>query len=136
MKRTSFSLSLLASLLAASAFAELRISAICPRPGVPDENGKESGWVDLVNDGAESVDLAEYELVRVNRGKKLEPGTSKKNLAGGTLAAGGTLRVWTSEEYPNSKDLGGSGNVEVFDGRMVYPAKVNPKKLIMSQSWG
>lgn len=129
MKRlSSFVAFGLAALASASVFAELRISAICPRPGVLDAAGKESGWVDLVNDGSEPVNLAEYELVRVNRGKKLEPGAKKKNLAKGTLAAGATLRVWTSEEYANCKDLGGSGNVEVFDGRMVYPAKVNPKK--------
>ena len=104
------------------------MSAVCPAPSEPDPAGKESGWVDLVNDGAEAVELGEYEFVRVNRGKKLEPGSKKKNLVKGTLAAGATLRVWTSEEYPNCKDLGGSGNVETIDGRVVYPNKVSVKK--------
>lgn len=114
--------------VAATAIAEVRINVVCPRPGVLDEAGKESGWVELVNNGEESAQLNEYELVRVNRGKKLEPGAKKKNLAKLSLGPGETLRVWTSEEYSNCKDLGGSGNVEVFDGRMVYPNKVNPKK--------
>ena len=121
--------SLAAMLLALGAAAELRITEICPKTAeVYDANGLESGWVELYNDGEEPVDLADYELVRVNRGKKLEPGAKKKNLAKLSLGPGETLRVWTSEEYSNCKDLGGSGNVEVFDGRMVYPNKVNPKK--------
>ena len=118
----------LACFATASAFADVRINAVCPRPGARDDLGREYGWVELVNNGDSAADIGEYELVRVNRGKKLEPGAKKKNLAKLSLAPGETLRVWTSEEYPNCKDLGGSGNVEVFDGRMVYPSKVNPKK--------
>lgn len=111
-----------------SVFGAVRIAEVCPRPGVADEAGKESGWVVLVNDGAQSENLADYELVRANRGKKLEAGKASKNLAPAVLAPGENVKIWTSEEYPNCKDLGGSGNVEVFDGRMVYPNKVNPKK--------
>lgn len=123
-----FGIVALLGLAAVCASADVRINVVCPRPGVLDETGRESGWVDLVNKGDEAAQLSEYELVRVNRGKKLEPGAKKKNLAKLSLAPGETLRVWTSEEYANCKDLGGSGNVEVLDGRMVYPNKVNPKK--------
>lgn len=43
--------------VAATAFAEVRINVVCPRPGVLDEAGKESGWVELVNNGEESAQL-------------------------------------------------------------------------------
>lgn len=123
-----FGIVALLGLAAVYASADVRINAVCPRPGGLDETGRESGWVDLVNKGDEAAQLSEYELVRVNRGKELKPGAKKKNLAKLSLAPGETLRVWTSEEYSNCKDIGGSGNVEVLDGRMVYPNKVNPKK--------
>lgn len=37
--------------VAATAFAEVRINVVCPRPGVLDEAGKESGRVELADAG-------------------------------------------------------------------------------------
>ena len=107
----------------------LRISEICPRPDALDPNGKTSGWVELVNYGEEAVDLADYELVRKNRGKEAKAGKPKTNLKSRIVQPGERTLVYTSEEYANCEDLGGNGQVAVFEnGVMVYPAKVNPKK--------
>ena len=107
----------------------LRIGEICPRPDALDPNGRTSGWVELVNCGEEAVDLADYELVRKNRGKAAKAGKPKTNLKSRIVQPGARTLVYTSEEYANCEDLGGSGQVAVFDNDvMVYPAKVNPKK--------
>ena len=113
----------LTGLWGSSAFAELRISEICPKPTGLDPNGKASGWIELWNDGDAAVDLADYELVRANRGKALAP--KGKPLASRTVPAGGYTVVYTSEEYDNA-DL---GEVTVYDNDvMVCPFKVSPKK--------
>ena len=69
--------SLLASVavacVAASASAELEITEICARcqPAVPAQ--KDLGWVELYNNGTEAVNLANYKLLRTNRGKAPAP---------------------------------------------------------------
>ena len=101
----------------------LKISEICPRPDAFDPNGKESGWIELWNSGESDIDLADYEIVRVNRGKELK--TKGTPLASRIVPAGGYTLIYTSEEYGNVD----SGKVKIYDnGVMVYPVKVNPKK--------
>lgn len=114
----------LAALSVASVlFAELRISEICPRSDEYDPNGKESGWIELWNDGEEAVDLQDYELVRVNRGKSLSP--TGKMLAPRTVPAHGYAVVYMSEAYDNVN----SGATVVYDNDvMVCPYKISPKK--------
>ena len=127
MKITLLLLSALTITLTAS--AALRFGEICPRPTALDPNGKESGWVQLVNDGEETENLADYELARFNRGKAAKAGAAKTNLKTREIAPGASTRVYTSEVYDNCKDLGGKGTVDVYDNDvMVYPVKVNPKK--------
>ena len=110
-------------LVCGSAFSELRISEICPRPDERDPNGKESGWIELWNDGEEAVDLQDYELVRVNRGKSLSP--IGKMLAPRMVPAYGYTVVYLSEEYDNVD----SGVPTVYaNDVMVCPYKVSPKK--------
>ncbi|MBP5284484.1 MAG: lamin tail domain-containing protein [Kiritimatiellae bacterium] len=111
------------------ATGDLRICEVCPRPDGTDPNGKVSGWIELVNRGESDVDLADYEIVRKNRGKEAKAGKAKLNLKPRTVRPGERVLVYTSEEYDNCEDLGGDGTVKVYgDGVMVYPAKVNPKK--------
>ena len=112
-----------------TASAALRFGEICPRPTSLDPNGRESGWVELVNDGEETENLADYELARFNRGKAAKAGAAKTNLKSREVAPGTSTRVYTSEVYDNCKDLGGKGTVAVYaNDVMVYPVKVNPKK--------
>ena len=95
--------------LALGARAELRIAELCPKTAeVYDANGLESGWVELYNDGEESVDLADYELQRFNLGKKVSAGKYSR-LPSHTVAPGERFVVYTSDEYPNSEDEGGDG---------------------------
>ncbi len=117
------------TMAAAAASAELRITEICPSPAELDPNGRESGWVELYNDGDTAVNLADYELVRKNIGKVLKAGKKKKNLAKRSLAPGAYTIVYTSEEYDNAEDWGGDETVKVYDNDvMVYASKVSPKK--------
>lgn len=128
IRTTLFSTFAIAATLPA---AGLRISEICPRPEAADPNGKESGWVELYNDGEESVDLGDYELQRFNIGKKASAGKFS-NLPSATLGPGEYFIVYTSEEYGNAEDLGGDGfTAAVYDGLTVVPFKVNPKKFPM-----
>ena len=101
----------------------LKISEICPRPDAFDPNGRESGWIELWNSGESDIDLADYEIVRVNRGKELK--SKGTPLASRIVPAGGYTLIYTSEEYGNVD----SGKVKIYDNDvMVYPVKVNPKK--------
>lgn len=114
---------LMVAATASSAFAELRISEICPRPTSLDANGKESGWIELYNDGTEAVDLKDYEIVRANRGKALEP--TGRMLASRTVPAKGYTVVYLSNKYDNAE----TGITTVYaNGLMVCPCKVSPKK--------
>ena len=47
----------LASFATASAFADVRINAVCPRPEERDDLGREYGWVELVNKGDSAAEL-------------------------------------------------------------------------------
>ena len=110
-------------MVGSSAFAELCISEICPRPNAKDPNGLESGWIELYNDGDEAVDLADYEIVRVNRGKALK--AAGKPLASRSVSAKSYTLVYTSEEYDNVD----SGVPQIYaNDVMVYPNKISPKK--------
>lgn len=134
-----YALPVLAALMAMSASAQLRISEICPQPGMtvngdivdaPDPNGKKSGWVELVNTSDQAVDLANYELQRFNRGKEAVAGKFDR-LPSQTVAAGARVVLWTSEDYENGAD-GTTPEAypdETNGGTMVVvPFKVNPKK--------
>ena len=125
LKSMMFSAAVLAG---ASAFAELRISEICPRPTALDPNGLESGWVELYNDSSAAVNLKDYELVRVNRGKALK--SAGRSLASRSVAAHGYTVVYFSEEYPNATDKSSKDydDVIVTNDVMVVPQKLSPKK--------
>lgn len=113
------------------AMGQLRITEICPRPGVADANGKESGWIELTNTSeTETVNLSEYALIRFNRGKKDKEG-NRLALLSQEVGPGERFVVYASESYANFKDIGGSGEVEWLgetEPLMVYPVKINPKK--------
>lgn len=114
-----------------SAFGGLRIGEICPRPSALDVNGRESGWVELVNDGDSAVDLADYELVIRKRGKKRgAQGDAEVNLQSRVVASGARTLVYTSEMYDNAEDYGGDGETVKTYGHdlMVVPVKISPKK--------
>lgn len=129
MKNARLGVFAAAATAAVCASAELAITEICPDTGGFDANGRESGWIELYNDGTETVDLKNYELVRKNIGKALSPGKKKKNLVSRKVAPGEYAIVYTSDEYPNAEDMAGDETVQVYaNGMMVYPAKVNPKK--------
>ena len=115
MKRVLMMLPLLA---VASASAQLRISEICPQPATThpsthevidqlDPNGKVSGWIELENISAtDSVDLANYQIVRTHRGKKvkdkpysvLAPGNDGTSLLPArSIGPGERVLVYTSD---------------------------------------
>ena len=120
--------------LTTCAYAELRISEICPKPNSYDSQNRSPGWIEFYNDGAEAVDLADYELVRANRGKAAAPGDASKNFVSRTVPAGGYTVVYTTEDWPNAN----SGVVAVYQesaygSMMVFPSKINNKKYPLVQ---
>lgn len=130
--------SLLASVavacVAASASAELEITEICARcqPAVPAQ--KDLGWVELYNNGTEAVNLANYKLLRTNRGKAPAPANISA-LCDRTVEPGAYTVVYTSEMFAN-----GAAATEVasytygnYGEIMVLPQKVNQKKYPMVQ---
>ncbi len=157
MKRILATVSVLASL---GAFAQLRISEICPQPATVhpttgevidqlDPNGKVSGWIELENTSAtESVDLANYQIVRTHRGKKVKdkpysPANPKNDgtsmLPSRAIGPGERVIVYTSDEYDNDEEVDGLGLIvkeyETPGGgsMIVLPSKVNPKRFPMIQ---
>ena len=111
--------------MAASAFATLRITEICPRPDALDPNGKEGGWIELTNLGDEPVNLKDYALIRWNRGKE-DKKKNRRILCDRELGPGERTLIYTSEAYPNYWD--GEYVAEYDNDVMVFPSKVNPKK--------
>ena len=115
--------------LAFGAFADgLKISEICPRPTALDPNGLESGWVELYNDSDAAVDLADYELVRANRGKALA--ASGRTLCARSVPAHGYTLVYMSEAYANALDKSSADYNKVAlyaNGVMVCPTRIAPK---------
>lgn len=157
MKRVLVMLPLLA---VASASAQLRISEICPQPATEhpsthevidqlDPNGKVSGWIELENTSAtESIDLANYQIVRTHRGKKVKDkpysSSNPKNegtsmLPSRTIGPGERVLIYTSDEYDNDEEVDGLGLIvkeyETPGGgsMIVLPSKVNPKRFPMIQ---
>ena len=158
MKRVFMILPLL---VAATASAQLRISEICPQPATKhpttgeiidqlDPNGKVSGWIELENTSAtETVDLANYQIIRTHRGKKIKKdawnpawtkadhkpsdyGTSK--LPSRSVGPGERVLVYTSDEYDNDEEVNGIGLVvQQYDSILVMPSKVNPKRYPLIQ---
>ncbi len=134
-----------AGMLPATARGSLRISEVCPQPATvhpttgelidaPDPCGRKSGWVELVNSSAtESVDLANYELQRINFGKKAAL-DKQSALPSRSLAPGERVLVYTSDSYDNDEDVDGLGyyvrEYETPSGGSitVVPFTVNPKK--------
>ncbi|MCR5413538.1 MAG: CotH kinase family protein [Kiritimatiellae bacterium] len=130
--------------------AALRISEVMPKAADDelDPNGFASGWIEFRNTSETAwVDLADYRLIRVNRGKKTD--TSKfSNLATRLVPPGGYTIVYMTECYPNgpygvgddSRFINGGHDgitVESYPDSqyftdanpvMVFPAKANPKK--------
>ncbi len=117
--------SVLGATMAASLFATLRITEICPRPDALDPNGKEAGWIELTNTGDEPVNLKDFALIRWNRGKENKE-KNRRILYNRVVQPGARTLVYTSEAYPNYWD---GEQVTVYDNDvMVFPSKVNPKK--------
>lgn len=117
--------SVLGATMAASLFATLRITEICPRPDALDPNGKEAGWIELTNTGDQSVNLKDFALIRWNRGKE-DKKKNRRILCDRELGPGERTLVYTSEAYPNYWD---GEKVAVYENDvMVFPSKVNPKK--------
>ena len=127
MKKSIF---LLLSVAALPAAAQLRITEICPQPAAEhpsthevidalDPNGKVSGWIELENTSAtETVDLANYQIVRTHRGKKVKDkpysASSPKNdgpsmLPSRQIGPGERVLVYTSDEYDNDEEVDGLG---------------------------
>ena len=125
----------------------LRISEIMPKPtdaqshgaleGM-DVNGLESGWVELENPSYKWADLKDYRFMRVNRGKKTDPG-ALGNFPSRLVPPRSRTVFYTSERYSNSKDKDVSafsdgtfdGKPKIFEdygGILVWGDKVNPKK--------
>ena len=123
--KTKLLAALVALVLALGAHAELCVSEICPKPKGFDPNGFESGWIELYNAGDEPVNLSSYTLERFNRGKAAKAG-SYAALPDVTVPAKGYQVVYTSEEYPAAVNDGKTPFV--YEGCVVVPFKVNPKK--------
>ena len=128
--------SVLGATMAASLFATLRITEICPRPDKLDPNGKEAGWIELTNTGDEPVNLKDYALIRWNRGKENKE-KNRRILCDRVVQPGERTLVYTSEAYPNywngeKVTVFGPENDPNEEGYqynvMVFPSKVNPKK--------
>lgn len=138
---------------------KLRISEICPAPQVEvvlgytpitpkttdakDPNGAVAGWIELVNEGTDPVNLAQYELQVVNRGKKASTGKFP-NLPSRMLASGERVLVYTTKDYCEggrfSSALMEEDSTRAFTAgeapgivadEIVLSAKVNPKKFPM-----
>ncbi len=94
---------------------KLRISEICPKPQMEvtlsyttvdapkmtdatDPNGAVAGWIELVNEGTDPVNLAQYELQVFNRGKKASTGKFA-NLPSKMLAPGERVLIYTTKDY-------------------------------------
>ena len=130
--------SLLASVgvacVAASASAELEITEICARCQSKVPAQKDLGWVELYNNGTEAVNLANYKLLRTNRGKAPAPANISA-LCDRTVEPGAYTVVYTSEMFAD-----GAAATEVasytygnYGEIMVLPQKVNQKKYPMVQ---
>ena len=119
MKKSTFSI-VIALFVLLEASATLRISEICPRPSQPDSNGKESGWIELVNTGDEEINLSDYALVRWNRGKENKK-KNRQRFVSRSLKAGERTVVYTSEAYPNYR-IG--EKAADYGGMMVFPFKI------------
>ena len=153
-------LPLFLAVFAAPASAQLRITEICPQPATEhpsthevidqlDPNGKVSGWIELENTSAtDTVDLANYQLVRTHRGKKVKdkpysPENTKNDgtsmLPSRQILPGERVLVYTSDEYDNDEEVDGLGLIvkeyETPGGgsMIVLPSKVNPKRYPMIQ---
>ena len=139
---------------------KLRISEICPKPQMEvavgyttvdapkqtdavDPNGAVAGWIELVNEGTDPVNLAQYELQVFNRGKKASAGKFT-NLPNRQLAPGERVLVYTTKDYCK----GGRFSTAFMDedaaraftageapgivaDEIVLSTKVNPKKFPM-----
>ena len=151
---------ILAAFAALPAAAQLRITEICPQPATEhpsthevidqlDPNGKVSGWIELENTSpTDTVDLANYQIVRTHRGKKVKdkPYSESNPKNDGTsmlpsrqIAPGERVLVYTSDEYDNDEEVDGLGLIvkeyETPGGGsiIVLPSKVNPKRFPMIQ---
>lgn len=109
--------------------AALVISEVCARcqpKAVPAS--KDLGWIEFYNGSNETVNLGDYKLLVLNRGKKIDVAKNILPLADCEIAPGGYALVYTSETFGNAA----VAEVEdTFAGRgtiTVYPKKINPKK--------
>lgn len=138
---------------------KLRISEICPAPQttVPlsytpitpkttdakDPNGAVAGWIELVNEGTDPVNLAQYELQVVNRGKKASTGKFT-NLPSKMLTPGERVLIYTTKDYCEGGRFSSAFMEEdstraftageapgIVADEIVLSAKVNPKKFPM-----
>ncbi len=110
--------------------AQLRITEMCPRPDALGPGGREAGWIELTNTSSTaSVDLADYALIRWNRGKT-DSAKNRKALPSRMVEPLERVLVYTSEEWPNiDGEEVAEYTVEGYDAPVIiFPFKVNPKK--------
>ena len=134
--RLTMRIALAAVAAACTAQAELRINEICARcqPTVPAQ--KDLGWIELFNDGEESVNLKDYKIVGTNRGKAVKSSDKDmSNLLDREVAPGAYTLVYTSEMFPNGDDgkVVAAYDYGSFGTIMVVPKKINQKKYPMVQ---
>ncbi len=134
MSMRSLLASVVVACVAASASADLEITEICARCQSKVPAQKDLGWVELYNNGTEAVNLANYKLLRTNRGKAPAPANISA-LCDRTVEPGAYTVVYTSEMFAN-----GAAATEVasytygnYGEIMVLPQKVNQKKYPMVQ---
>ena len=107
----------------------LVISEVCARcqpKAVPA--CKDLGWIEFYNGTDAAVNLKDYKLLVLNRGKKIDPAKNILALADCEIAPGAYALVYTSEEFGNKKV---AAVEDTFAGRgtiTVYPKKINQKK--------
>ncbi len=115
--------------MVAGAWAQVRITEICPRPETLDPNGRESGWIELTNTSDAAVNLKDFQLIRFNRGKE-DKSKNRKALANYILEPQARVLIYTSEAYDNadSETVAMYPAGETGAEMMVFPFKVSPKK--------
>ena len=107
----------------------LEISEVCARcqpKAVPA--CKDLGWIEFHNGTDAAVNLKDYKLLVLNRGKKVDPAKNILALDDREIAPGAYALVYTSEEFGNKKV---AAVEDTFAGRgtiTVYPKKLNQKK--------
>ena len=112
--------------VSAEALVISEVCARCQPKAVPA--CKDLGWIEFYNGTDAAVNLKDYKLLVLNRGKKIDAAKNILALADCEIAPGAYALVYTSEEFGNKKV---AAVEDTFAGRgtiTVYPKKINQKK--------